>query len=307
MIISASRRTDIPAFYSEWFMGRLKEGHVLVPNPYNAKSLRYVKLTPQNVDCIVFWTKNPLPMLDKFTQIDKMGYSYYTQFTLTPYDKTVEPNLPPKIKLINAFSEMSKKTSDERVVWRYDPVIIGANHTVKWHIDKFCKMCHELQGFTKRCVLSFVHPYKSLKNRFRAATKSEMTAIADSFSAIAKQYGITLFTCAQQLGFSKYGIERGACIDKELIEQIIKSRIAAKKDLNQREACHCIRSVDIGAYDTCINGCTYCYATSDKNTALNRIKAHDPDAPMILGYPKGDEAILNSTMKSQKIGQLSMF
>ncbi len=307
MIISASRRTDIPAFYSEWFLGRLQEGYALIPNPRNPDRLGRVELSPENVDCIVFWTKNPIPMLDKLEPLEKMGYPYYLQFTLTPYDKSVERNLPPKSRLIQAFIELSKKTNAGRVLWRYDPIFIDEKHSVAWHIEQFSKMGEKLKSYTERCIISFVDPYKSIGDTFRAMTNGEMAAIASGFSEAARKYGITLFTCAEVTDLSQYDVAHASCIDKNLIEQIIGSSIKAKSDASQRGACGCIESVDIGAYDTCPNGCAYCYATSSQKAVLRRVGAHDPKAPMLTGYPTGNEIVTDRTTPSQKINQISLF
>lgn len=307
MIISASRRTDIPAFYSEWLMNRLAEGYALIPNPRNPNRLERVELSPENVDCIAFWTKNPIPLFDKFSSLTAMGYPYYMQFSLTPYDSTVETSLPPKAELLQAFTEMSRQIGRERSIWRYDPIIVDDKHPIPWQIEQFTAMCDRLRNYTERCIISFVDPYKSLNDKYRALTSGEITTVASGLSGIASKYGITLYTCAEEINLSHCGIEHGACIDKQLIEQIIGQPIAAKNDANQRAACRCIESVDIGAYDTCSHGCTYCYATSNPKTVLHRMAAHDPHAPMILGYPKGDEIITDRTVTSQKIDQLSLF
>lgn len=307
MIISASRRTDIPAFYSEWLMNRLNAGLAVMPNPRNPNRLGRVELSPDNVDCIVFWTKNPAPMLDKLSQIEAMGYQFYFQFTLTPYEATIERNIPPKAELIQTFSKLGRRIGAARVVWRYDPVIIDAIHTVGLHLEQFQYLCEKLHPFTQRCVLSFIDPYKSIGNNFRAMQRTEMIFIASGFSEIAGKYGLELYTCAEEIELSDYGIAHSSCIDKGLIEQIIGCSITAKKDANQRPACECIESVDIGAYDTCTNGCTYCYATSNQNSASLHIKKHDPSAPMITGYPTGDEMITDRTKSSQKTNQLRLF
>ena len=307
MIISASRRTDIPALYSEWFMNRLAEGHFLIPNPRNPNRLSRIDVSPENVDCIAFWTKNPIPMLDKLGQMDAMGYPSYIQFTLTPYEKAVEPGLPAKSELLQAFVDLSKQIGAVRSVWRYDPIIIDARHSVEWHIGQFAQMCKRLHTYTQRCVISFVDPYKSLGNSFAALTRAEMTGIASAFSAISAKYGIVIYTCAEEIDLSHYGIQHGACIDQRLIGQIINRCISAKSDANQRTACCCIESVDIGAYDTCPHGCSYCYATSGMKTVMRRVAAHDPHAPMLTGYPNGEEVITNRTTPSQKTDQLRLF
>ncbi|MDR0335111.1 MAG: DUF1848 domain-containing protein [Methanomassiliicoccaceae archaeon] len=306
MIISASRRTDIPAFYSEWFFNRLNEGYALVPNPYNADRLGRVELSPKNVDCIVFWTKNAEPMLDKFLKLDEMGYPYCVHFTMTPYGRDIEKGLPPKPILMETFRKMSERIGAERSVWRYDPVIVDAEHPVGWHLERFGEMCGRLRDHTERCFISFVDPYKSLEKRFRGLTDDETAGIASGFSEIAGTNGIELFTCAEGADLSRYGIGHGACIDQKLIERIIGHRITAKKDANQRNECNCIESVDIGAYSTCPHGCSYCYAVSGRETMMRRVAAHDPNSPMITGHPRGGELITDRTAPSLKNKQTDL-
>jgi hypothetical protein len=306
MIISASRRTDIPAFYSEWFINRLKEGYVFVPNPYDPNRLGRVELTPENVDCIVFWTKNPAAMFDRFRQLDSMGYPYYVHFTLTPYGKDIETTLPPKSKLLQTFMEMSERIGRVRSIWRYDPVIIDDDHTVEWHLEHFAKMCKTLRNSTERCFISFIDPYKGLDRRFMALTHSEAATVASGFSDIAETYGITVFTCAENIDLSEHGIEHGACIDHGLTEKVIGYRITAKKDANQRDACRCIEAVDIGAYGTCSHGCSYCYAVTDRATVLRRMAAHDPDSPVLFGHPRGMEKITDRTRPSHRNNQRTL-
>lgn len=307
MILSASRRTDIPAFYSEWLLKRLEAGWVMTPNPRNPNRISRVELSPGNVDCIVFWTKNPAPMLDKLDRIGQMGYPFYFQFTLTPYGKTIERNLPPKAELLRTFAGLSERIGAARVVWRYDPVLIDAAHTVGWHLEQFQRLCEELHPFTRRCVLSFIDPCPGAGGRFRAMRREEMRAVASGFAQTAQKYGLALFTCAEEIDLKEYGIGHSACIDRELIERITGCGIAAKKDPGQRPACRCVESVDIGAYNTCAHGCAYCYATSGAASALRRVRSHDPDAPMLTGYPAGGESITDRAAPSQKEDQLRLF
>lgn len=307
MIISASRRTDIPAFYSKWLLKRLEAGYVMIPNPHNPNRIGRVALSPEHVDSIVFWTKNPAPMLDKLPRIEELGYPFYFQFTLTPYGKNVEQNLPPKAELLRTFAELGKRIGPERVVWRYDPVLIDESRTIDWHLKHFQQFCETLHPFTRRCVLSFIDPYGKIDGSFRAMLREEMIAVASDFSETAKKYGLALFTCAEEIDLEEYGIGHSSCIDRELIEPITGCGIAARKDPNQRPACRCIESVDIGAYDTCAHGCAYCYATSSRDSALRCVKNHDPDAPMLTGYPEGGEIITDRTIPSQKVNQLRLF
>ena len=304
MIISASRRTDIPACYAEWFMNRLNAGYAMMPNPRNPNRIGRVSLSPDIVDCIVFWTKNPAPMLPMLAQIEKMGYAFYFQFTLTPYGSDIEADLPPKAELESTFITLSRTIGAERVQWRYDPIIVDSTHTIHWHTAQFERLCQALHGATTRCIISFVDPYKSLGNAFRALTNSEIFLLAERFSGIAAAHGISLFTCAEAIDLSAYGLSHASCIDQGIIERIIGSSIIAKPDRNQRPGCGCIESVDIGAYDTCGNGCRYCYATDSRQRALAALEQHDPSAPMLTGYPQGHEIITDRTTASQRDAQI---
>lgn len=307
MIVTASRRTDIPAFYSEWFVNRLKEGYALVPNPRNPQRVGRVELSPKIVDCVVFWTKNPFPMFGRLKEIEQRGYPFITHFTLTPYDGAVECGLPPKAKLLDTLIELADRTSPDRVVWRYDPVIVDGRFSVDWHLERFARMCERLSTHVHRCIVSFVEPYKSIEKDFRAMTHKEMTDIAIGFSQVAQIHNIGLSTCAEEVDLSEYGISNGACVGKKHIEQVIGSRLEVAIDANQREACLCAAAVDVGAYDTCPHGCAYCYAVSSRKTALRRMAAHNPTAPMITGHPTGTEIVTNRTTKSHKVKQLYLF
>lgn len=306
MILSASRRTDIPAFYSDWLMNRLKEKYVLVPNPRNPKRLGRVRLSPEWVDCIVFWTKNPLPMMDKLAAVEELGYRFYFQFTLTPYGPEVERGLPPKARLVRAFLDLSRRLGPERMVWRYDPVLVDGSFSVGWHLKQFHRLCGALDGAAGRCVFSFIDVYPNLRKKFRALSRDEMLAVAEGFSQTARAHHLPLFSCCETIDLSRFGIRPSACIDRKLIETIVGCPIRARKDPNQRPACGCIESVDIGVYDTCRNGCAYCYATSGEKAVRRNVSAHDPKSPLLTGHPRGDERITDRTSPSGKILQLSL-
>jgi len=311
MIISASRRSDIPCYYSEWFLNRLKEGCVLIPNPRNANRLGRVVLSPQNVDCIVFWTKNPAPMLERLSLIDGMGYAYYFQFTVTAYGREVERNLPDKRDILDTFKRLSERIGPERVDWRFDP-ILGFDPALKkeafpasWIGEQYEKLCRQLHDYTERCIISFVDEYPHTRGRAGVLSRNGMLEIAGIISGIAGQYSLPVFSCAEEIDLSGLGIEHASCIDGQKIGRLIGSRIKARKDPGQRPACGCIESVDVGAYDTCGNGCTYCYAVTGEKALARRMREHDPESPLLTGFPKGTEIITDRTAPSGKIDQLS--
>ena len=315
MILSVSRRTDIPAHYSEWFMQRLREGYVYIKNPMNAHQISKVILHHTLVDCIVFWSKNPEPLIRYLDLISEMKYKYYFQFTITPYDNSIEKALPSKNEIQKTFRTLSKKIGKERVIWRYDPIILNDKLTINYHVKEFAKMATELSDFTNECIISFVDPYrKSLsqmgKNLIRDVTEIEMNDIANNFSDIAKETGLTLKTCAEEIDLGKYGIEHASCIDRDKIEKIINCSLSNKvKQDGQRKGCRCIECIDIGAYNTCKNSCLYCYATFSHDTTINNCKNHDPESPLLIGKPTSSDKISERKVLTLKdpTTQLSMY
>ncbi|MDR1470770.1 MAG: DUF1848 domain-containing protein [Spirochaetaceae bacterium] len=263
MIISASRRTDIPACHAEWLFERIEAGFVPVQNPFNPRHIREVDLSPSAVDGIVFWTKNPGPMMGNLDALD--DYAYYFQFTLNAYLQDMEVNLPPKPRLRETFMRLSDKIGPERVIWRYDPVLLTDTYTVSYHIDHFGETAERLRGYTKRVVFSFIDFYKRIDRavqRFgiRGADDGEKDVMAAEFAAIARQNGLSIETCAEDIDLSRHGISHGHCVDEALISALRGYSLNVGKDKNQRPQCGCASSVDIGAYHSCQNGCVYCYA-----------------------------------------------
>lgn len=283
MIISVSRRTDISAFYGEWFMNRLKEGFVCVRNPFNKNMISKISLNKDIVDCFVFWTKDACNFIKYLPQIDEMGYKYYFQFTVTPYDKIIEPNLREKNQIIKTFIELSKAIGKEKVIWRYDPILLTKEITIQWHIKKFEEMCKQIANFTDTVIISFLDEYKKLnKSKFKSPNTQEMLTIGEEFSKIAKKYNLKIKTCAEEIVFTN-GIESASCIDKDLIEKICGHKLNVKKDTTQRQNCLCVQSVDIGEYDTCAHFCEYCYANNNCKVIKEKLSKHNSNSPLLVG------------------------
>ena len=311
MIISASRRTDISTYYSEWFFNRLREGYVLVRNPMNARQISRISLSPEAVDGIVFWTKNPVPMLSRLGELEP--YPYYFQFTLTAYGRDVEPNLPGKNGvLIPAFQELSRMAGRERVVWRYDPIFLSDRYTVEYHCRYFRVLAAKLGEYTEKCTVSFLDFYRSTARNMRSLRIREMTAaqqreMMERFSEIAGEYGLYIDTCSEAISLEDLGISHASCVDRERLERIGGYRLKAGRDRNQRKECGCAASVDIGAYDTCGNGCLYCYATDSPPRAAERVRAHRPDSPILFGTVGPEDVIREREAVSLREQQLSLF
>jgi DNA repair photolyase len=286
MIISCSRRTDIPAFYSDWFFNRICEGFVLVRNPMNAKQVRLVSLAPADVDCIVFWTKNPAPMMGKLKLLK--DYKYYFQFTLTPYEKDVEPNLPPKKAIIDTFRKLSDKVGRKRIIWRYDPILLKENVNIEYHVEHFARMVQILSGHTEKCIISFIDMYHHLQGKMaglslRPPDESEIRVLAGKIMAIACANNIKVETCAEKIDLSDLGIEHGKCIDDHLISELTGINLKIAKDKNQRELCGCVSSIDIGEYNTCNHLCNYCYANVSQKKIEKNQSLHYSQSPLLIG------------------------
>jgi hypothetical protein len=311
-IISASRRTDIPTFFSEWFLNRLHEGNIMVRNPKRYDQVSDIKLSKDTIDCIVFWTKNPIPMLPRIEELNEMGYPYYFQFTLTRYGKDIEEGLPDKLMLIKAFQRLHD-IGNGHIIWRYDPIVFTSKYTPEWHLKAFESIARRLEGYTDKCVISFVDTYdynkkflKDIKAKdisqlapFGMGVKlSEFEAFCKALADIAHEYNMKVATCAEVVDLDKCGIEHNKCIDPDYIEKIIGKPIKNAKDSAQREACGCVESIEVGSYNTCMNGCKYCYACKDRDKTRAMFKRYDPDSPLLCDKLTGEEIITERKMKS---------
>lgn len=309
MILSASRRTDIPCYYSDWFYNRIKEGFLYVRNPINRHQVSEIRISPEVVDCIVFWTKNPAPMLSRLDELQ--GYPYYFQFTLTAYGTDIEGNVPHKKDvIIPVFQTLSKKIGAQRVIWRYDPVLFNERYTPAYHIKAFKQIARALRGYTDKCVISFVDRY--VKNREMLdclhvcdLEEAQLYAFAGQLSRIALENGMEMASCAEKINLENYGIQHNCCIDKKLIESIIGCRINAGKDRNQRTECGCVESIDIGVYDSCLNGCAYCYANRGQAIVEDNYRKYDPASPLLCGKIMEEDKVTLRPVKSARQEQLS--
>ncbi len=309
MILSVSRRTDIPNYYSDWFIARIKEGFLYVRNPMNAHQVSKIDLSPELIDCIVFWTKNPANMIEKLE--DLRNYMYYFQFTLTGYGKDVEPNLPNKREeLIPTFKRLSEKIGKERVIWRYDPIMVSKRYTINYHLKAFEEIASSLADYTENVVISFVDLYsKTQRNTkeldIRQITNEEMIEVAGEMARIASTHNLIIGTCAEQINLQKVGISHGSCIDKKLIERLLGCKLIVEKDKNQREECGCFESIEVGAYNTCLNGCKYCYANLNDSKVEDNVKLYNQNSPLLCGSISSDDRITERKVKSMKDNQIS--
>lgn len=318
MIISASRRTDIPAFYSEWLANRIKEGYVLTRNPFNANQIRRISLLPNDVDAIVFWTRNPVKLIEHFSFFDDFGYKYYFQYTITGYPRLLEKSVPHPLKAIDTFCRISDLIGPGRVVWRYDPILLSNQVDVAEHKRLFSKIAGMLSGKTSRVVVSFADLYKKTERNLNSIATLQYSDISSDHQTIfdlarhmrdvADRHRLTIQTCAEKIDLGSAGIRHGKCIDEDLLEAEFGLKLEAKKDKGQREECGCVRSIDIGQYNTCAHGCAYCYANFSNEMVAKNKRLHDPTSPFLVGRLEEYEA---ASLSSQDPGsedvQLGLF
>lgn len=301
MILSASRRTDIPAFFSDWFFARMREGYACVRNPFNPRQVSRVDLSPEVVDCIVFWSKNPEPMLPRLDELE--GYAYYFQYTLNGYGQEVEPGLPSLDRRTDTFLRLSERLGKERVVWRYDPIFFSGAYTPEAHLERFERMAARLSGAAEKCVVSLMDEYPGKNTRALArlgAYRPEEGELERFFAAlgeIARRWGFTAATCAESLSLERYGIGHNSCIDRRLIERLTGYPLKVGRD-GQRPDCLCAKCEDIGAYDTCPHGCVYCYANARPGTVRKMFGQYEPDSPLLCGQIGPQDAVTRRPVRS---------
>ncbi|MBR6023538.1 MAG: DUF1848 domain-containing protein [Methanobrevibacter sp.] len=291
MIINTGSRTDIPAFFSEWLLNRIDEGFVCSRNPYNDDIYRY-PLDSKIIDCLCFCTKNPKPMLKNIDRLDDFNQFWFV--TITPYGKDIERNVPSFKNVIKSFESLSDYLGVNKVSWRYDPIFLTDKYSIDYHIDKFEEMASQLAGYTNDCTISFIDLYQKVLRNFteaREVTVDERLMIGEKFSKIAKKYDIVMKTCVEGTLLDQFGFDSSGCMTKQVIEKAIGNNLKIPKGKYQIRECDCIFGRDIGAYNTCLHGCRYCYANSNIKLVRKNQKLHNPDSPLLIGEVKESDVV----------------
>ena len=307
MIINTGQRTDIPAFYSDWFANRLRERFVCVRNPYYPSQVSRYRLDPSVVDCIGFCTKNPEPM---FRYMDLLkGYGQYWFVTITPYGRDIEPNVKDKHILLDDFRRLSETVGIDSVGWRYDPIFLSERYCAAYHLRAFEKMASALDGYTKTAVISFIDLYPKVRRNFpeaREVTREERLRLGKAFVEIAAAHGMTLKPCAEGNDLAAFGADCGGCMRIGDYEKAIGRRLNAPKKKGARAECACYLSCDIGAYNTCLHLCRYCYANAEPAKVMAQSRLHDPRSPFLIGNYQEDDVIHDVPQGSWVDGQAAL-
>ena len=307
MIINTGQRTDIPAFYAQWFVNRLREGHVLVRNPYDPGSLTRYTLSPDVVDLIGFCTKNPAPMLPHMDLLRPYGQFWYV--TITPYGREIEPNVPDKRTVLESFRRLSDIVGPERIGWRYDPIFVSDDYPVERHLRAFEAMARALEGHTRIAVISFIDLYEKTKHNFpeaRAVRAEERLALGKAMVEIARGRGMVLKPCAEGDELAAYGADCSGCMTVADYERALGCGLKVPRFAAAREGCACYLGGDIGAYNTCGHLCRYCYANADAAAVRANRLAHDPASPLLVGHPLPGDRIREARQQSWRDPQLRM-
>lgn len=326
MVLNTGMRTDIPAYYSEWFMNRIREGYVLVRNPYNPLQVTRYVLDPSVIDILAFGTKNPSPLLPYLSEL--AAYRTYWFVTMNPYGKELEPNVPDWQNVAESIQRLSEKFGSRAVSWRVSPIIVNEAYPVEWHIAQFEEMAKSISGYVETCMIAFLDIYAKTKRNFpegRPVTSQEKAVIASAFSRITREYNMRLIGCYEDQDLKKYGVDVSGCMTHNALEHIgdfrltipkseksVQKRLGSSASITEAEAREfqehggCILGRDIGEYNTCPHGCRYCYANYDQRIVLENYRHHDPLSPYLIGGPMPGEKIHNARQTSWIDNQMSL-
>ena len=290
MILFASGRTDIPAFYSNWFINRVKACFVDVRNPFNQKLVSRIYFS--DVDLIMFCSKNPLPMINK---LDTLNVPVLFHVTITPYSKDVEPNIPDKRLIIEGVKKLSLVLGIDNVVVRYDPIFLSDKYNVDYHIKAFDKLCKNLNGYVNKIIVSFMDEYKNVRSnknilKYRSITKEDHKKIGEAFSKSAMDNGMSVQTCFEDEDLTEYGFVKGECLSHELA-YILTGKKFKSSNVRKEKKCECLQMVDIGDYNSCMHMCKYCYANYDEKAVSSNFERHDDNSSLLIGSIQSDDVI----------------
>ena len=306
MIINTGQRTDIPAFYSQWFANRLKEGFVCVRNPFDPSQVSRYRLDPSVVDVIGFCTKNPAPMFEHMDLLKDYGQYWFV--TITPYGRDIEPNVPDKHRILEDFKRLSDIVGIDSVGWRFDPILHSERYAAGYHLNAFEQIASALEGYTKTAVISFIDLYPKVRRNFpeaREVGKEDRIALGKEMIRIASAHGMTVKPCAEGDELAEFGADCSGCMQIRDYEQAIGKRLNVPKRKGAREECACYLSCDIGAYNTCLHMCRYCYANAEPEVVRANSRMHDPSSPFLIGNYREGDRVHDVTQRSWADEQLA--
>lgn len=300
MIINTGGRTDTVNYYSDWLLKRFEEGFVYSRNPLFPDHVYRFSLTPDVVDCVVFCSKNYKPVLSRLHEISDR-FNIFCHYTITAYEKDIEPNVPSIDESIDTLIKLSQITGRERISWRYDPILLTQKYTVQKHLETFEYMAEKISPYVSFCIFSFVEMYKKLEKNMPEIipfTPEDKINILTGLGKTGEKYNLKIQTCADKEDYTKYGICSSGCITSEIVSKANGIKFKKIQHKGSRQFCKCIPSRDIGWYDTCPNGCKYCYANKNPDIAFKNLKNHDKNSPILIGNIKDTDIIHEGKQES---------
>ena len=308
MILQTGNRTDLPAFYSTWLANRIREGYVMVRNPFNPVSVTRYRIDPSVVDLIVFCTKNPAPMLEHMGLL--RPFRQYWFVTITPYGKDIEPHVPDKDLVIESFRRLSGHVGPDCMCWRYDPVFIDSTWTVQRHVEAFSAMCRKLEGSTHTCVISYIDLYEKVLRNFpevRSVPFDIQMELTKTFVEIAAEHDMIIKPCGEDPQLASAGADCSGCMTQQTFEQAVRQNLILPPNPGNRKECARYITNDIGQYNTCGHLCRYCYANADKETVRRNMRLHDPSSPLLIGNLRPEDKVHEAKQKSWIDMQMRLF
>lgn len=300
MILNTGGRTDTVQYYSEWLLNRFREGYVLSRNPLFPNVINRIELSPDTIDVVVFCSKDYAPILDRLHEISDRFKCYY-HYTITAYDTDIEPNVPSIEQSVETLKQLSAQVGKEKVAWRYDPVLLTEKYTIEKHFETFDYMARELSPYVDRCIFSFVEMYKKLAvnmPELQPISNDNKLLLVKGLGAIAKQYGLYLQTCAAKDDYLQFGVHHSGCMTTEIFSRALGLNFKHQAHKGNRIGCACMESRGLGDYNSCPNGCRYCYANKDHAKAAENYRRHDPKSPLLLGDVLPTDTIKPAVQKS---------
>jgi hypothetical protein len=309
MILNAGGRTDTVQYYSEWLLNRFREGYVLSRNPLFPNIVNRIELNPEVLDVVVFCSKDYRPILPRLHEISDRFNCYY-HYTITAYGTDIEPRVPSIEESIRTLKALAAQVGPEKIAWRYDPVLLTEKYTIERHLETFDRMARELAPYVDRCIFSFVEMYKKLEvnmPELRSVSEQDKLTLAQGMGTTARKYGLYLQTCATKEDYEPFGIHRSGCMTAEIFSNALGIHFEKTPHQGNRAGCLCIESRGLGDYDSCPNGCRYCYANKDHAKALQNYLTHDPKSPLLLGHLLPTDTVKPLKQESFLSKELSLF
>lgn len=296
MIINVGGRTDIVNYYTPWLLNRLEEGYAYSRNPFAKENVYKLSLKPEDVDCILFCSKNYQPILKHIGEIDEK-YNILCNYTITAYGKDIEPKVPTIDQSIMTLERLSDIVGSNKILWRYDPILLTEKYTVEKHLETFEYMVEKIAPLVYRCIFSFVDMYRKVEENMPEIiplTEKDKVILLKGIGEISERYNLYTQSCATNESYEKYGIHAAGCTTQEILQQAHNVVYKSVKGTGIRENCHCIPSRDIGDYNSCLSECKYCYANRKPDIPKKVIKLHDEKSPLLLGHLKENNNLIDT-------------